>query len=121
MKPLIRVIKHNTHPGEILNDLIIEPNNLNIEEASKLLGITKATLSDIINGKGSITNIIATSISKAFGGNPAFWVRLQAVYNSRKEKEREEKESLKVLPDEEDEFFEHFERDLHETEWTGKH
>lgn len=80
MKPLARVIRHNTHPGEILNDLIIEPNNLNIEEASKLFGITKATLSDIINGKGSITNIIAISISKAFGSSPVFWVRLQWMY-----------------------------------------
>ncbi|PVV56292.1 HigA family addiction module antitoxin [Chryseobacterium sp. HMWF035] len=118
MKPLVRVIKHNTHPGEILNDLIIEPNNLNIEEASKLLGITKATLSDIINGKGSITNIIATSISKAFGGSSAFWVRLQAVYNSRKGKETEEKESLKVLPDEEDDLFDDFENDFDKSEWT---
>ncbi|WP_185205118.1 HigA family addiction module antitoxin [Chryseobacterium sp. C3] len=118
MKPLVRVIKHNTHPGEILNDLIIEPNNLNIEEASKLLGITKATLSDIINGKGSITNIIATSISKAFGGSPVFWVRLQAVYNSRNEKEMEEKEFLKVLPDEEDDYFDDFENDFDKSEWT---
>lgn len=47
-----------------------------------------------------------------------FGVRLQAVYNSRNEKEREEKEFLKVLPDEEDDFFDDFENDFDKSEWT---
>ena len=36
MKPLIRAIKHNTHPGEIIASQIIKPNRLTVERTAKL-------------------------------------------------------------------------------------
>lgn len=92
MKPLTRAIKHNTHPGEILLNQIVKPNNLTVDKAAKYLGITRPTLSNIVNGKSAITPIMAIRISKVFGGNPAFWVRLQTSYDLREaEKEFDEK------------------------------
>lgn len=76
MKSLTRGIKHNTHPGEILKTQIIDPNNLTIEATAKLLGITKATLSEIVNASSSITPLIAIKISKVFGGTPSLWIKM---------------------------------------------
>lgn len=92
MKPLIRAIKHNTHPGEIISSQIIKPNKLTVERTAKLLGITRPTLSNIVNGKSVITPIMAIRISKVFGGNAEFWIRLQTSYDLREaEKEFKEK------------------------------
>ena len=92
MKPLIRAIKHNTHPGEIISSQIIKPNKLTVERTAKLLGITRPTLSNIVNGKSVITPIMAIRISKVFGGNAEFWIRLQTSHDLREaEKEFKEK------------------------------
>lgn len=92
MKPLTRAIKHNTHPGEILLSQIVKPNNLTVDKTAKYLGVTRPTLSNIVNGKSAITPIMAIRISKVFGGNPAFWVRLQTSHDLREaEKVFEEK------------------------------
>lgn len=91
MTNTVRAIKHNTHPGEMLSEMIIKPNDLTVEKASKLLGVTRPTLSNIVNGKSAISPKMAIRISKVFGGNPAIWVRLQYAYDLRKaEKEFEE-------------------------------
>ncbi|KMQ58367.1 hypothetical protein ACM46_22735 [Chryseobacterium angstadtii] len=92
MKPIVRAIKHNTHPGEIISNQIIKPNKLTVDRTAKFLGITRPTLSNIVNGKSAITPIMAIRISKVFGGNAAFWIRLQTAYDLREaEKEFEEK------------------------------
>lgn len=92
MKPLTRAIKHNTHPGEILLSQIIKPNSLTVDKAAKYLGVTRPTLSNIVNAKSAITPIMAIRISKVFGGNASFWIRLQTAYDLRAaEKEFDEK------------------------------
>lgn len=92
MTTLNRAIKHNTHPGEILNNLIIKANNLTVERASKLLGVTRPTLSNIVNCKSSVSPLMAIRISKVFGGTPTLWVNLQSAYDLREaEKEFEER------------------------------
>lgn len=91
MKPLSRAIKHNTHPGEILSELIIKSNNLTVDKASKLLGVSRPNLSNIVNSKSAISPLMAIRISKVFGGNASLWIRLQYAYDLRKaEKEFEE-------------------------------
>lgn len=92
MKPLVRAIKHNTHPGEIILNQIIKPNNLTIEKTAVLLGVSRPNLSNIINGKSGVSPIMSIRLSKVFGGNSSFWVRLQTAYDLREaEKEFETK------------------------------
>lgn len=74
----------NIHVGEILKEDIIDPANLTIGEASKLLNTTRLTLSKIINGKSSITPDMALRISYVFGGSADFWLRLQRKYDLAK-------------------------------------
>ena len=69
------------HPGEILKNEIIEGRKLTIGKAADLLGITRPTLSNIVNGKAAITPNIALRLEMVFGGTARFWVRLQSSYD----------------------------------------
>lgn len=69
------------HPGEILKVEIIEGRGLTIGKAAELLGITRPTLSNILNGKAAITPNIALRMETVFGGAARFWVRLQSTYD----------------------------------------
>ncbi|GHT65768.1 transcriptional regulator [Bacteroidia bacterium] len=78
-----RGIKHNTHPGEILREEIINANMLTVQEAADYLKVSRVTLSNILNGRASITPNMAIRISQVFGGNANLWVRLQLSYDMR--------------------------------------
>ena len=70
-----------SHPGEILKMEIIYGRGLTIGKASELLAITRPTLSNIMNGKASITPNIALRIETVFGGSARFWLRLQSSFD----------------------------------------
>jgi len=74
------------HPGIIIKEDVIVPAALSITEAATLLGISRLSLSKVINGKGSITPNIALRIEKVFGGKADFWLRLQRNYDLEKER-----------------------------------
>ena len=69
-----------SHPGQILKMELIDGRRLTIGKASGLLGITRPTLSNIMNGKASITPNVALRIETVFGGSAKFWVRLQSSF-----------------------------------------
>lgn len=85
----------NVHPGEILRFDVIEPTNLTIGEASKLLNVSRLTLSNILNGKSGITPNMAFRISFVFGGTADFWLRLQLKYETILAEMQFEEEGLK--------------------------
>jgi len=70
-----------THPGEMLKIEIVEGRNLTIAKAADLLGVTRPTLSNVLNGKAAITPNIALRVETVFGGTARFWVRLQSSYD----------------------------------------
>jgi addiction module HigA family antidote len=69
------------HPGEIIRDACLTGLGLNVTEGAAALGVTRTTLSRILNGKASISPEMAVRLSKAFGSTPAFWLRLQLNYD----------------------------------------
>ena len=78
-----RKIAHNTHPGELFREEIIVPNRLTITEVAAMLGVTRPSLSNVINEKAAISPMMALSIAKVFGGNAELWIRMQASYDLR--------------------------------------
>lgn len=70
-----------SHPGEILRMEIVEGRGLTIGRASELLGITRPTLSNIMNGKAALTPNIALRVEAVFGGSAKLWVRLQSSFD----------------------------------------
>ena len=77
------------HPGEGLREDMLVPLGLTITETAKALGISRKTLSEIVNGKSPITPDIAVRLERAFLRPPAdMWLRLQAAYDLRRAKQR---------------------------------
>ncbi len=73
---------HNPpHPGEILKQLCLDPLDLTITEAAKALGVSRKTLSAIINGRASITPEMAVRLSMAFGTTSESWLNQQVQYD----------------------------------------
>ncbi|EQA46521.1 addiction module antidote protein HigA [Leptospira broomii serovar Hurstbridge str. 5399] len=66
-----------THPGEILLEDVIKPLGLTITEAAKDLGISRKTLSEIVNGKSSITPETAVRIALATNTSAESWLNMQ--------------------------------------------
>jgi len=73
---------HNPpHPGEIIREFCIEPLNLSVTEAAKALGVTRKTLSALLNGRSGISPEMALRLSKVFGRTPEGWLRLQLQFD----------------------------------------
>jgi antitoxin HigA-1 len=72
-------MKNPPHPGGIVKDCI-EDLGLSVTDAAKVLGVTRPTLSRIINGHAAISPEMAFRLSKAFGSTPEMWLRMQTAY-----------------------------------------
>ena len=67
-----------THPGEILREDVINSLGLTITEAAKDLGVTRKTLSALLNCKAAVSPEMAVRISKATDTTPESWLYMQA-------------------------------------------
>lgn len=73
---------HNPpHPGEVLRELCIEPLGLSITRAAKALGVTRKTLSAILNGRAGISPEMAVRLSLALGTSSESWLNQQSLYD----------------------------------------
>ena len=70
-----------THPGSILKDDYLVPLSITITDMAAKLGISRKTLSKILNEKGAITPDMALRLSRAFGTTPDLWLNLQKNYD----------------------------------------
>ena len=82
-------MKNPPHPGRIVRQDCIEPLGLTVTGAAKALGVTRQALNNLVNGKAGISPEMAVRISKAFGGSPEMWLRLQANYDLAKVRQEE--------------------------------
>jgi antitoxin HigA-1 len=76
-------MKNPPHPGRIVPQDCIEPLALTITDASKVLGVTLQALNNSVNGKAGVSSWMAVRTSKAFGGSPEMWLRLQPTTTCR--------------------------------------
>ena len=74
-------IKKPPHPGLSVRYDCLEPLGLNVAEAAQKLGVARKELSDIVNGRASISPEMAIRLDKAFGGGAITWYRMQAAYD----------------------------------------
>ncbi|MDA0821421.1 MAG: HigA family addiction module antitoxin [Proteobacteria bacterium] len=73
---------HNPpHPGEILKELCLEPLGVSVTRAAEALGVSRKTLSSILNGRAGISPEMAIRLSKAFGTSPESWLNQQMQYD----------------------------------------
>ena len=79
------------HPGEILRQLCLEPLGLTVTEAAKGLGVSRKTLSAILNGRSSVSPEMAVRLSLAFGTSAESWLNHQIQYDLSQVQKRKRK------------------------------
>jgi antitoxin HigA-1 len=73
---------HNPpHPGEVLRELCLAPLGLSVTDAAEALGVSRKTLSAILNGRSGISPEMAIRLSKAFGTSAESWLNQQMQYD----------------------------------------
>ena len=84
-------MKNPPYPGRSIKDACLKPLGLNITEGAKVLGVTRNTLSRVINGQNGISPDMAIRLEKAGWSNADHWLRLQTAYDlaqARKDQDR---------------------------------
>ena len=83
---------HNPpHPGEVIRSLCLEPLELSVTDAAEGLGVSRKTLSAILNGHAGISPEMALRLSIAFDTSPESWLNQQTQYDlwqAKKDKKR---------------------------------
>ncbi|MCP4683784.1 MAG: HigA family addiction module antidote protein [Desulfobacterales bacterium] len=76
------MVMHNPpHPGEVIREFCIAPLRLSVTETAHALGVSRKTLSALLNGRFGISPVMAIRLSKAFGASPESWLIQQAQYD----------------------------------------
>jgi addiction module HigA family antidote len=73
---------HNPpHPGEILRELCLDPLGMTVTQAARALGVSRKTLSSILNGHSGISAEMAIRLSMAFNTTAESWLLQQLQYD----------------------------------------
>ena len=75
------------HPGVVFLEDVMKPLNLNVTQTAKMLGVSRKTLSEFINGKASLSPEMALRIAAATNTSAESWMNMQqklTLYNARK-------------------------------------
>jgi len=89
-------MKNPPHPGLGVKVDCLEPYGLSITEGAKILGVTRQTLSLLVNKKTALSWDMAIRLSKAFGSTPDGWMGLQFQYDVAQAEKRARQ--IKVKP-----------------------
>src|SRR3981189_2536303 len=69
------------HPGEILREDLMKPLGLSANRLARDLRVPVTRISEIVNGRRSVTTDTALRLARYFGSTPQFWMNLQATYD----------------------------------------
>src|SRR5205807_6653971 len=70
------------HPGAFIRDEVLEELGLSVSKAAEVLGVRRATLSDLINGNAALSAEMALRIEKAFGVKMETLLNMQAWHDA---------------------------------------
>jgi len=86
--PGIRM-KSPAHPGGFVKHEIIEPHDLSVTDAARILGVTRPALSALLNERASLSTEMALRLEKAFGVSMDTLMRMQTSYDIAQARKRE--------------------------------
>lgn len=84
----IKVGMTPSHPGDFIRTEVIEDLGLSVTKAAEILGVRRATLSDLLNGRASLSPEMALRIEKAFTVSMDMLLRMQAWYDAARMRAR---------------------------------
>ena len=76
-----KIIRKRTHPGEMIKEMYLKPLNLTVTSLAASLGVSRKTLSTIINERAGVTPDMALRLSRAFSTTPELWLNMQQGYD----------------------------------------
>jgi len=85
------------HPGEVLKKLCLEPLELTVTEAAKALGVSRKTLSAILNGRAGVSPEMAVRLSIAFDTTAESWLNQQVQYDLLRAERKRKKLRVRQL------------------------
>ncbi len=89
---------HNPpHPGEVLRELCLEPMEITVTAAAEALGVSRKTLSAILNGRAGISPEMAVRLSIAFDTTAESWLNQQVQYDLWQAERKRKKLRVKPL------------------------
>lgn len=69
------------HPGEVIKELCLEPLGISVTAAAKGLGVSRKTLSALLNGRSGVSPEMAIRLSIAFDTSAESWLNQQSQYD----------------------------------------
>lgn len=90
---------HNPpHPGEILRDGVFTDSAISVTDFAQRLGVTRVTLSRMLNGKAGVSADMALRLAAALGGTAQSWLHMQANYDLWQAEKALKREVAKITP-----------------------
>jgi addiction module HigA family antidote len=83
-------MKNPPHPGHSIKDACLEPLQLSVTKGARVLGVTRHTLSRVINGQSGISPEMAIRLEKAGWSNADHWLHLQTSYDLAQARKRQD-------------------------------
>ncbi|QBB71064.1 addiction module antidote protein, HigA family [Pseudolysobacter antarcticus] len=74
-------MKNHPHPGELLREDVLKPLALQVTEAARRLGMSRVSLSRVLNGRAAISPDLAVRLERAGVSTARAWITLQANYD----------------------------------------
>ncbi len=76
-----KITRKRTHPGELIREEYMKPLKLSVTSLAASLGISRKTLSTIVNERAGVTPDMALRLSRAFSTSPELWMNMQQGYD----------------------------------------
>ena len=86
------------HPGEILRDGVFADTGMTVTEFAERIGITRVSLSRVLNARAGISADMAVRLAAALGGSAESWLHLQASYDLWQAQRRLKHQVTKIMP-----------------------
>ena len=90
-------MKNPSHPGEVFYWGVLEPLDISVAEAARVLGVRRATLSAVVNERAALSPELALRIEKAFGVKMDTLMRMQSAYEIAQTRLREKQIRVRRL------------------------
>ncbi len=75
------MMKNPSHPGEVLDELFLEPLEMSAGALAKRLDVPRTRIERIVKGETALTADTALRLSAFFRNTPEFWLNLQRAYD----------------------------------------
>ena len=83
-------MKNHPHPGELLREDVLLPLGIEVTDAAQRLGMSRTTLSRVINGRAGISPDLAIRLERAGVSTARFWMTLQTNYELSQAEQRKQ-------------------------------